>query len=83
MKNIRVDADGNLRCWNCGSKNFLNKRTGRAHIIGYLTVGIGALATTKKLKCQQCAEYNQTGNAQPYDGPEGRKWRRQEAKRGR
>lgn len=66
MENVRVDADGNLRCWNCGGKQFLPKRTGRAHIIGYVTVGIGALATNKKLKCHQCGKYNKSGQARPY-----------------
>lgn len=66
MKNVKVDQEGNLRCWKCGGKQFLAKRTGRAHVIGYLTVGVGALATKKKLKCQQCGEYNQVGNAEPY-----------------
>lgn len=77
MKDIRVDNDGEFRCWNCGNKGLLAKRTGRAHIIGYLTVGIGALATKKKLKCQTCGEYNDTGTAKPYTGPASRKWRRE------
>lgn len=28
-------------------------------------VGVGALATKKKLKCQACGEYNDVGNAKP------------------
>jgi hypothetical protein len=68
VRDVRVDADGALRCWSCGGKNFLAKRTGRAHIVGYLTVGVGALATKKKLKCQQCGQYNQTGKARPMGG---------------
>jgi hypothetical protein len=39
-----------------------------------MTVGVGALATKKKLKCQQCDEYNQVGNAKPYAGPENKKY---------
>ena len=31
-----------------------------------LLVGVGALLTEKKLKCQTCGEYNDTGNAQPF-----------------
>lgn len=70
LRDVRVDKDGDLRCWNCGGKHFLAKRTGRAHIVGYLTVSIGALVTKKKLKCYQCGKYNQVGNAQPYsDAP--------------
>jgi Protein of unknown function (DUF2510) len=77
MKDVRVDSDGEFRCWNCGNKGLLGKRTGRAHIAGYLTVGVGALATKKKLKCQTCGEYNDTGSAKPYDGPASRKWRKE------
>lgn len=76
MKDIRIDEDGENRCWNCGGKNFVAKRTGRAHIAGYLTVGIGALATKKKLKCHTCGEYNDTGSAKPFTGPEDKKYRK-------
>lgn len=72
MKNVRIDGDGELRCWNCGGKGLLAKRTLRSK----LAVGVGALLTKKKLKCQTCGEYNDTGNAQPFTGPEGTKWRR-------
>lgn len=71
-----MDEDGELRCWNCGSKGMRQKRTGRAHIIGWATVGVGALATKKKLKCMVCGEYNDTGSAKPYTGPEGKKYRK-------
>lgn len=40
-------------------------------------VGVGALLTKKKLKCQVCGEYNDTGNAEPYEGPASRKYRKQ------
>ena len=66
MEDIRVDDDGNLRCASCGGKNFHGRRTARAHVIGYVTVGIGALATQKKLRCQECGAYNKQGNAQPW-----------------
>jgi hypothetical protein len=72
MKNVRVDGDGELRCWNCGNKGLLAKRTFRSKMF----IGVGALLTKKKLKCQTCGEYNDTGNAQPFAGPEGRKWRK-------
>ena len=65
MKDVRVDADGTMRCWNCGGKNLVSKRTARAKVMG----GVGALLTKKKLKCQQCGEYNDVGDAKPYDGP--------------
>jgi protocatechuate 3,4-dioxygenase beta subunit len=41
-----------------------------------MLVGVGALLTKRKLKCQTCGEYNDTGNAQPFKGPEARKWRK-------
>lgn len=65
MKDIRVDDDGELRCWNCGSKGLLPKRTARSKV----AFGVGALATKKKLKCMVCGEYNATGNAKPYKAP--------------
>ena len=66
MEDIRADEDGNLRCAGCGGKNFHGRRTARAHVIGYTTVGIGALATQKKLRCQECGTYNKQGNAKPW-----------------
>lgn len=72
MKDIRVDSEGEFRCWNCGNKGLLAKRTFRSKMF----VGVGALLTKKKLKCQTCGEYNDTGNAQPFTGPESRKWRK-------
>ena len=71
MKDIRIDKDGEPRCWNCGSKGLIAKRTTRSKVM----VGVGALLTKKKLKCQRCGEYNDTGNGKPYNGPEGRKYR--------
>jgi hypothetical protein len=66
MENIRVDPEGNQRCWNCGGKNcFVSKRTFRSKLL----LGVGALLTQKKLKCQMCGEYNQTGSAEPFKGP--------------
>lgn len=62
MKDIRIDGDGNFVCWKCGGRNFLYKRTSRSK---WMSAGVGsALFTHKKLKCQNCGEYNQTGNAQ-------------------
>lgn len=72
MKDVRMDAEGELRCWNCGSKGFKSKRTFRSK----LAVGVGALITKKKLKCETCGEYNDTGNAKPYEGPDARKYRK-------
>ncbi len=62
MKDIQVDSQGNLHCWKCGGNSFLSKRTLRSKVV----FGVGALLTHKKLKCQLCGEYNQTGNAKPF-----------------
>lgn len=60
-----MDTAGVLRCWKCGSAAFKSKRTLRSK----MAVGVGALVTKKKLKCEACGEYNDTGNAKPYKGP--------------
>lgn len=65
MRNIRVDTEGELRCWHCGSTAFKEKRTLKSKV----AFGVGALLAKKKLKCQVCSQYNQTGRAQPYKGP--------------
>ena len=73
MENIRIDDNGVPRCWNCGSKGLTEKRTLRSKVM----VGVGALLTKKKLKCQRCGEYNDTGNGKPYNGPKARKYRKE------
>lgn len=73
MKDVRIDSNAELRCFNCGGKGFTEKRTVRSKVM----VGVGTMLTKKKLKCQTCGEYNDTGNAQPYDGPSSRKYRKQ------
>ncbi|MGF7125146.1 hypothetical protein [Rhodococcus sp. AG1013] len=40
------------------------------------------LVTKKKLKWQLCDEYNDTGSAKPYTGPESKKWRKFHEKNG-
>ncbi|GAB40968.1 hypothetical protein [Gordonia sputi] len=80
MKDIQVDADGNFRCWSCGGRNFSEKRTRRAKIIGLTagvaTVGVAGaaapLVAKKRLYCQGCGEYSKMGNAQPYAAPASR-----------
>ena len=88
MRNVRVDTDGELRCWNCGSKSFREKRTARSKVAGLASAPIslgagvlGTMVTKKKLKCHVCGEYNDVGNAKPYEGPASRKYRKREAKR--
>jgi DNA-directed RNA polymerase subunit RPC12/RpoP len=71
MKDVRIDQAGELRCWNCGSKQFTEQRTLRSKV----AFGVGALLTKKKLKCVICGEYNDTGSAKPYNGPDSRKYR--------
>ncbi len=73
MKNIRIDVDGTPRCWNCGSRGLTEKRTFRSKA----AIGVGALLTKKKLKCQRCGEYNDTGNGRPWTGPASRKYRKE------
>ena len=46
-------------------------------VIGAPLAAGGVLATKKKLKCQRCGEYNDTGSGKPYDGPVGRKYRKE------
>lgn len=47
MTDVRMGDNSELRCWNCGGKNFTEKRTARSKV----TVGVWALATKKKPKC--------------------------------
>jgi hypothetical protein len=65
VKDVRIDTAAQLRCWNCGCTGFKSKRTMRSKAL----VGVGALITKKKLKCEACGEYNDTGRAKPYKGP--------------
>jgi hypothetical protein len=65
MRDVRIDTAGQLRCWKCGCAGFKSKRTLRSKAL----VGVGALVTKKKLKCEACGEYNDTGRAKPYVGP--------------
>jgi hypothetical protein len=61
VKDVRIDFDGTLRCWSCGSSNFEHKRTARSKV----AFGVAALAAKKKLKCQACGKWNDVGNAKP------------------
>lgn len=65
MKNAQMDSNGALRCWSCGSTALLAKRTGRSKV----AFGVAALAAKKKLKCQACGSYNDTGSADTYREP--------------
>lgn len=69
MKDIRIDNQGRQRCWHCGGTNFNLKRTVRSKMV----VGVGAMATKKKLKCLSCGEFNDVGSAKPYTGPKSKR----------
>lgn len=71
-----LSSRGTVVVWFCGESNrSSNSGTRPLNRRGCL-VGVGALLTKKKLKCQTCGEFNDTGTAKPYDGPESRKWRK-------
>jgi hypothetical protein len=61
MKDIRVDSDGEFRCWNCGNKGLLEKRTFRSKML----LGPTAMLTKKKLKGQTCDEFNDWERTRP------------------
>lgn len=55
MKKTVVDEEGDVRCPKCGARNsFTVKRTGKAKWGVGLTLGVGALAAPKRLKCNGC-----------------------------
>jgi hypothetical protein len=64
MKSTRVDADGTVRCPVCGATAFDQKRTGKAKIVGFATVGVGVVAMPKRLKCRGCGTNLKRGNGQ-------------------
>jgi phage FluMu protein Com len=64
MKTTVVDGDGNVACPHCGARNsFTVKRTGKAKLMGGLTVGLGALAAPKRLKCNGCGKNLKRGGS--------------------
>ncbi len=55
MKKTVIDDDGDVRCPKCGARNsFTSKRTAKAKWAAGLTMGVGALAMPKRLKCNGC-----------------------------
>ncbi|WP_413467747.1 DUF2510 domain-containing protein [Mycobacterium sp. RTGN3] len=73
---VRVDDDGELRCWNCGSKGLETRRRTGSKVLG-ATVGFaivgpvgvaGALAAKKRLRCRGCGLYNDVGIPEPFTG---------------
>ncbi len=57
MRNILINRAGELLCPACGSKEFSNRRTRGAKLLGGVAVGVGALAAPKRLQCLGCREY--------------------------
>ncbi len=58
MLTTRVDAEGNVVCPKCRAKNaFVVKRTGKAKVMMGVTVGLGALAAPKRLRCMGCGSH--------------------------
>lgn len=70
MKETQVDAEGNVRCPVCGATDFSDKRTGKAKLVGVATVGVGALAMPKRLKCRGCGTNLKRGG-KPYTPKKG------------
>lgn len=75
MRNVQVDENGELQCWNCGARAFTHKRTFRSKALGVtaapLTGGLSLaapLGTKKKLKCQSCGKYNDVDTADKVPG---------------
>ena len=61
MKNVLVNADGDLLCPACGAKQqFSYRRTRGAKLAAGITVGVGMLAAPKRLQCLGCKEYLKT-----------------------
>lgn len=65
---IRIDDNGDQRCWNCGGKHFTLKRSKRAKAGLGVVVLPAALLARKHNKCQSCGVYNVLGNAKRFTG---------------
>lgn len=65
MRDVRIDDDGELRCWKCGCAQLQSGRTRRSWVL----LGLSALATKSKFRCARCGAYNQVGHGKPYRGP--------------
>jgi ribosomal protein S27E len=57
VKATIVTPDGLVKCPVCGAVgSFTAKRTGKAKLLAVATVGVGAAAMPKRLKCNGCGE---------------------------
>ena len=55
VKRVEVTDDGSVQCPKCGAQNqYARRRTGKARLMVAATGGVGALATSKKLRCMGC-----------------------------
>lgn len=57
MQTTRVDADGTVRCPNCGATSFRSQRSTKAKVGLIPTLGAAALVAPKRLKCNGCGTY--------------------------
>jgi hypothetical protein len=72
MKSTIVDKDGDVRCPKCNARNsFTSKRTGKAKVIGVVTVGVGVVAMPKRLKCNGCGTNLKRSTPAPAYRPSG------------
>jgi len=63
VKDVLVDANGELRCPVCNGRNFDLQRTKKAKIGGYLAVGVGVMLMPKRMTCLACGAVSKSGNA--------------------
>jgi DNA-directed RNA polymerase subunit RPC12/RpoP len=61
MKSTKIDAEGTVRCPNCGSTSFTSQRSTKAKVGGGLMFGVGALAAPKRLRCNGCGAFLKPG----------------------
>lgn len=71
MKSTIVYEDGSVRCPKCGASvlGAATKRTGKAKLVGVVTVGVGVVAMPKRLKCSGCGENLKRGDGKPQPVP--------------
>jgi len=67
VKDVQIDADGDLRCPKCGAKAFRSKRSVKAKIASAPLL-IAAPLAPKRLKCLACGTLLKAGDAKPYQG---------------
>lgn len=63
MKSTFVDDAGAVHCPVCNGTDFVSKRTGKAKLGGFVTLGVGVVVMPKRLKCSGCGENLKRGQA--------------------